>query len=662
MTDLDVLMIVPFQPNPDMFFLNGETRTSWAPMSLVNQAVAEFEDYLGVPLVDFEMRMLKPPGIGEPIRPAPQRSLTAVSLATHLERAGLTWRMFDPGIQHIGYWRKLLRTLRAARPRVVAVSSTFIQTSEWLHGLVNVVRAGIPDAKLILGGYYYSSNSQEFLTADADVLCVGEGEVRLPDIVKAIRDGRSLDRIPGLYVRQPNGALLHTGRAEPLDLEQVPPADWSLASRIEPNRVDLEKERMYYPVETQRGCVFKCEFCTYRTLSVPKDMSPEAAAEAIMANAHYPRGQIRVLDSTATFPHERWRRIMEVLIEKGGSPHPIWAFARVSDINDESASFMSRAGVRTVFIGQESGDERMLHLMRKGTHVSHIRPAMTALAQNGMNAQMSFIHGFPGENDESLRNTRALIASLNDGYERTPPALIYSVSPFFSQDFAGAGGSGNDSYVASDAKHLGTKRALEEILATQIAISKVPHAPALFVLHPGYVRGEDTFLSTYMTSPHRYELFRFAKQLQRGVHIFLERLADGTPMQDGELKKVKEQVMSQMPKARIGAGFVNRPQAWLKKQLATRLSKELRSEAEHGVGTCTRMLLGAFTLRDTGKLSMAYGAWKKGEYPRAVGRASTPQVEELAQELIVDAKNVPARWKAERKKKLAVLQASRAGE
>ena len=95
--------------------------------------------------------------------------------------------------------------------------------------------------------------------------------------------------------------------------------------------------------------------------------------------------------------------------------------------------------------------------------------------------------------------------------------------------------------------------------------------------------------------------------------------------------------------------------------MSQRLSLEMRSESEKGVGKLTRALLAAFTLRDTANLRTAYRAWKNGQYPRLTGR-STPQVEELAQELIVDAKNVPLRWRAERKLKNEANAAARTPE
>src|SRR6185436_19759147 len=95
-------------------------------------------------------------------------------------------------------------------------------------------------------GLFYATSSKEFLSLDADILCVGEGEVRIVSITEAVRDGRSLDGIPGLYIRDGSGRLRYTGDAEPLDLDGLPLPDWSLSTQMDPP-LDPERETLDYP-------------------------------------------------------------------------------------------------------------------------------------------------------------------------------------------------------------------------------------------------------------------------------------------------------------------------------------------------------------------------------------------------------------------------------
>src|SRR6185369_15602156 len=125
-----------------------------------------------------------------------------------LSRAGLEWKVWDPGGAPLSVWRRIIDDLRSRQPRVVGISSTFVVDGYWLATLCALVRRALPKSRLVVGGYFYAENADEFLAMDADVLCVGEGERRIVQIVEAIRDGTRLDAIPGLYLREGQGTRL----------------------------------------------------------------------------------------------------------------------------------------------------------------------------------------------------------------------------------------------------------------------------------------------------------------------------------------------------------------------------------------------------------------------------------------------------------------------
>jgi hypothetical protein len=378
-------------------------------------------------------------------------------------------------------------------------------------------------------------------------------------------------------------------------------------------------------LETQRGCVFKCEFCTYRTLAHPSFMSVEVAVERILATGVAPRAVLRLTDSTATFPHERWRELMQKLAEAGGSPHPLWVYARVSDIDEPTAALMARAGVREVFIGQESGDQGVLNAMRKGTHVRQIGPALHALHRHGIWAFFSFIHGFPGESAETIANTRGLIASLNQGFPEDDPAVAwYNVNPFYTQDFAAVAAKTDAQrrgmrYLGFDPDgETSTRRMSEECLATMLAVARVPGAPAFvhmltFLNSParGAVEPEPSLIG----QPHRREFQRWMKAVERGVAIFIEREVEGTPPDLAELRRLRDQVLSRYPHPapalrRLASGVAHR----LIPAAIARVRHEWSSEARHGIGLGTRVGLSLMAYADSGRASAALRCMRTGEY------------------------------------------------
>jgi hypothetical protein len=605
----------------------------------VLEARFELEGYLG--------RSLEPGGErwrGTATRTATarqsHRSAAAVVLATHLERAGLAWRVLDPGARGLGYFRRHLETHRAAPPRAVAICTTFIVSAPWLRLLCLLVRRTLPSAKLLVGGYYYGTSARDFLSLDADVLCVGEGEARMPDIVAAIRDGAEarLRAIPGLYLRQPDGSLLHTGPAKPLDLETLPFPDWRLAERIDPP-VRLDDDPLVYVAETQRGCVFKCEYCTYRTLAHLKVMSATRAADLLTRIAPgnaAPGSTIDVVDATATYPRERWESLMRVLAERGGSRLPISAYARVTDISDGIAELMGRANVRRVFIGQESGDQGVLNLMKKGTKVTHIKPAVWSLWRNGIDPVLSFVHGFPGETEASLSNTRRLLEVLNDGGPAGPACALYTLQPFSLYDFASVSQApsmeGVSHYLGwKETGGLTVDRVIEEVIGTIIRLSRTPNAPACESVLD-WSRIATGGIKERLLTPERTRVFRWLKSIERGIAIFVERSLEGTPPNANELRSIRTAILEELPAVSRVDGWAARARARGALTLARRMRTECANESDRGIGPVTRALIAAMLARDLGDPRFALRPPIAG-----IGTAEpppAPEVDRLADDMV----------------------------
>lgn len=569
-------------------------------------------------LVRARDRFLEHLGANLDVQAAPRvgahRSLTAVALATSLERAGLSWHAIDPGWIPLKEWRARLESLRERRPRLIALSSTFITDGFWLASLCELARRILPESRLAVGGYYYATDSRFFLSLDADVLCVGEGEVRIVSIAKAVRDGHALDAIPGLYLRDAAGRLRYTGDVEPLDLRDVPLPDWSLSTRMDPP-VDPETERLDYPAETQRGCIFKCEFCTFRTLAAPNLAPLDHAVDRIKNVAQRPQGSISLIDATATYPRERWRRVLERLIERGGSALPISLYARVTDLDDEVCALMARAGVRFVRIGQESGDQRLLNLMRKGTRVDQVAPAIAALGRHGIRALMFMIYGFPGETEESLALSRRLLATVNDGQKDAPVVQTARIGLFDHQDFAGVEqreGSHAAKRFTWATSDISPGRAWEAALETFLELSRIPHAPYTGFDTGGWIW---QFFGHTEDVHHDAAFFHWAKALDRGIGVFVEEELEGKRPDQRVLAQCKDRVLAGIPVDLRRQDRVRRLMGRARNRAAWRLIGEWSREQASGVGPLTRIALGLDVARATASAQHAAYAVVNGRYP-----------------------------------------------
>jgi anaerobic magnesium-protoporphyrin IX monomethyl ester cyclase len=578
-----VLVLVPMPP-PEAYLLDPHSRSTLGVPAMRLLAA-------GLELENFVKRDL---GFSQALTPhqsISSRSLTAVALATALQDAGLRWAIVDPGCRRILEWKYTLAQYTHRLVACIAISTTYFVAPQWLEELINLARASFPKAKIVVGGYMYGTSVESFLSLSADVICVGEGEERLPQVVRAVRGFGQLDKIGGLYIRHSTDQLIYTGPAPTLDFLSLRRPDWRLASKINP-AIDASFTPLQVGLETQRGCLFKCRFCTFRTLTPISAIAVSHAVNAICElNWLAPGSTIALTDPTATFPRDRWRSILTALIESGGAPHPIFAYARVSDVDRETAALMARANVRSLFIGQESGDQRVISAMRKGTSLSHVRPCVEALAAEGIFATFGFIHGFPGEDADSMQATRAMICSLNSGFENEVPVMQYQLSPFFMQDLASI--KGNQSELVN---LVSFTKMTEEIYATFIASSRVCHAPCMLGVGHNYLDHVD--LGNGLIA--KREAFHIAKLIQRGVAYFLEKALQGRPSVE-DISKIRCRVRDVIPESRKltrRTGFYRMAAA----SVATRLSSEFGYESELGVGFITRLLIIVLHFELSGRL------------------------------------------------------------
>jgi anaerobic magnesium-protoporphyrin IX monomethyl ester cyclase len=607
---LDIALLVPFQPRGTSWVDPVVRASHAAPKLVAIRARDRLLESLG-----FD------PESAVPDDPLHQRSLAAVALATSLERAGLSWRVLDPGGASLQDWRARLEALRADRPRLVGISSTFINDGYWLASLCALVRAILPDARIAVGGYFYATDAKQFLALDADVLCIGEGEVRIVDITRAVRDGHGLDAIAGLYLRERGGNLHYTGDVEPLALDELPLPDWSLSTRIEPP-LDPDRQRIAYHVETQRGCVFKCEFCTFRTLAAPALGSIDRAVAAIRDAARR-RGSMWIVDGTATYPRDRWRLLMERLVAEGGSPMPIAVYARVTDLDDDICALMARAGVRYALIGQESGDQRMLNAMRKGTRVDQVRPAIASLARVGIEPALSFLYGFPGETLESMATTRRLIAGINDGHEAAPLVQRVTVQAFAAQDFAGVQQRGalkvDQHRYGWTHLEVSPARAAEEALLTYLELSRIPHAPT--TAFDGIIAVRQLYGDA--TENDGGAFFRWAKALDRAIGLFVEQELEGKRPPEGELRRLRAQIIASLSPRLRRRGLLSQALHRANNRATWQIMGEWVRERQSGIGVLTRLALGFQVGRDTHLPAHALLAIRTGAYP-SIGVIAPP--------------------------------------
>jgi radical SAM superfamily enzyme YgiQ (UPF0313 family) len=335
-------------------------------------------------------------------------------VATAVARAGYDVRVLDLCFAHdpIGEARD---AALAFAPDVIGVSVRNIDNSDLLAlrhytpeamAVTRALRSAAPRASVIAGGAAFGVAPAALTDAlDVDWAVAGDGERATIALVDALAAGRDPGAVPGLVRRDATGTRL------------VPPGgDGSLGAVPEARLQDWIDVRAYQrhggtvPIQTKRGCVFKCVYCTY--LNVEgwgyRLRDPESVADEIAALARERRiRRFEFVDSTFNAPPRHAIAVCESIVRRGLRVHLDTTNFTPAAATPELLAAMRPAGFRWLGITAESASDPVLARLEKGFDADQVRAVADRVERAGMRVLWIFLVGGPGETratlDETLR-------------------------------------------------------------------------------------------------------------------------------------------------------------------------------------------------------------------------------------------------------------------
>jgi len=311
------------------------------------------------------------------------------------QRGGVEVRLDDCVADGISAGEAVERTASFAPDLVISMVG-FEVCGDDLRALARL-RAAAPRATVLALGYLPSQLPQQVLQFGAcDGVIVGEPEDTFAEVLDGLLDGGSIESLagmPGLACRLGDEVVLGPERGRIDDLDALPWPDHSLI------RLDAYREsfmpRPIGAIMTARGCPFPCRFCV-RTFG--RDLRCRSAgdiADEVVALHDLGVRHVRFMDDTFTVDRERTLRICDAL-QTG--PAVTWtALTRLQSVDGELLTRMRESGCRRLYVGVESGSQRILDLYDKGLTVEAIRHAVAEIRRSGIEVSAFFIVGAPGE-------------------------------------------------------------------------------------------------------------------------------------------------------------------------------------------------------------------------------------------------------------------------
>jgi len=257
---------------------------------------------------------------------------------------------------------------------------------------------------------------EQYCREGADFVLLGEAEMTLLEVVNAIKNKQSdFLHIQGLAYLQ-NDAVIKTSRRTVMkDLDALPLPAWDLVD-ITPYKSMWLKSSGYFSLNmaTTRGCPFKCNWCAKPIYGNRyNSRSPEKVVQELkLLKEKYQFDHIWFSDDIFGLK-PGWVNAFADCIEKEQLHFKFKIQCRADLLLQENyIKDLARAGCHNIWMGAESGSQKILDAMDKGTTVEQIYTATALLKKNGINPSFFIQFGYPGETKDDIAKTIRMIKDL----------------------------------------------------------------------------------------------------------------------------------------------------------------------------------------------------------------------------------------------------------
>jgi anaerobic magnesium-protoporphyrin IX monomethyl ester cyclase len=340
------------------------------------------------------------------MRPYP--TLGLLYLSAYLRRAGFEVDIFDSTFAARG---RLFERL-AARPGVLGIYTNLMTRRPVLDIIAVAKRHGWT---VVLGGPESANYPREYLAHGADVIVTGEGETTLEELLPALtaRGPNRLHGVTGCTFMDERGTMLaNPERTRIADLDSLP---WPDRERIDQQRyVDVWREKHgmgSVNMITARGCPYRCNWCSHAVYgySHRRRSFLDCAAELDHIMERWRPDQVWYADDVFTISHP-WLYGYAKELKRRGLRVPFETISRADRMmKDEVLATLAQMGCYRIWIGSESGSQRILDAMERGVTVEEVTWAAKAAKRHGIQVGMFLMWGYSGEQLEDIAATVELV-------------------------------------------------------------------------------------------------------------------------------------------------------------------------------------------------------------------------------------------------------------
>ena len=361
----------------------------------------------------------------------PYPPLGILYICSHLRKKGLNAEVFDSTFSSR---QQLWETLKQTAPSVLGVYANLMTRPNVVEILSVAKELGW---RTVVGGPEPGAYVQEYLTAGADVVVIGEGEITLEELVPALQsqDVGRLQSIDGIAFRAPDGSVVRTKPREQIkDIDAQP---WPAREVIDLSRyVDVWRQHHgmgSVSLITARGCPYHCKWCSHEVFGkTHRRRTPISVADELewLMNRYHPE-MAWMADDVFTI-HHGWLFQYAAELKRRGLKLPFECISRADRLNLQVVETLAEMGCFRVWIGSESGSQRILDAMERGVTVEQVQNAVALCRSHGIQTGMFLMWGYEGEELSDIEATVEHVKRTDPDIFFTTVAYPIKGTPYFS--------------------------------------------------------------------------------------------------------------------------------------------------------------------------------------------------------------------------------------
>jgi anaerobic magnesium-protoporphyrin IX monomethyl ester cyclase len=360
----------------------------------------------------------------------PYPPLGILYICSHLRKKGVRAEVFDSTFSSRN---ELFDLLRHGPPSILGIYANLMTRSNVVEILRVAKEAGW---QTLVGGPEPGAYVNEYLLAGADVVVIGEGELTLEELVPALHSHADLQQVDGIAFLAEDGSVVRTKPREQIkDIDAQP---WPARECIDMSRyVAIWREHHgmgSVSLITARGCPYHCRWCSHEVFGkTHRRRKPASVAEELEFLIRKYEPQMAWMADDVFTIHHGWLFQYASELKQRGLKLPFECISRADRLNLKVVETLADMSCFRVWIGSESGSQRILDAMERGVTVEEVQSAVALCRSAGIQTGMFLMWGYEGEEMSDIEATVEHVKKSDPDIFFTTVAYPIKGTPYFSE-------------------------------------------------------------------------------------------------------------------------------------------------------------------------------------------------------------------------------------